>query len=296
MTKFCESCHTANRDRAKYCSGCAGKFSGIRTGATSFDTTGSKPRWAQPARRSLLAPSSLPSQAAPSDSIAEDDLVAEPARTVVVTADVAPRTARVAPTPTPTPASTPTPGPMPAPMPGVRRFPAPASPRTDAFEARAAAPAAPSAAPARSTVANADARPSVGDARATARSGTRVQASTAPAGTRSPAACDRYNPFGEAPCFNSMPASPLAVSQQFGGSGAPPGLTGFPGAAGSAVVAKGSATGGTVGIASADPGGSGGGSSGVGPGAGSGSAASGGGASGGDGPGGGGPGGGGSGR
>jgi len=33
MTKFCESCHTANRDRAKYCRGCAGKFSGIRTAA-----------------------------------------------------------------------------------------------------------------------------------------------------------------------------------------------------------------------------------------------------------------------
>ena len=33
MTKFCESCHTANRDRARYCRGCAGKFSGIRTAA-----------------------------------------------------------------------------------------------------------------------------------------------------------------------------------------------------------------------------------------------------------------------
>ena len=33
MTKFCESCHTENRDRAKYCRGCAGRFSGIRTAA-----------------------------------------------------------------------------------------------------------------------------------------------------------------------------------------------------------------------------------------------------------------------
>ena len=36
MTKFCESCHTANRDRARYCRGCAGKFSGIRTAAHAF--------------------------------------------------------------------------------------------------------------------------------------------------------------------------------------------------------------------------------------------------------------------
>ena len=36
MTKFCESCHTANRDRARYCRGCAGKFSGIRTPAHAF--------------------------------------------------------------------------------------------------------------------------------------------------------------------------------------------------------------------------------------------------------------------
>ena len=33
MTKFCESCHTANRDRARYCQGCAGRFTGIRTAA-----------------------------------------------------------------------------------------------------------------------------------------------------------------------------------------------------------------------------------------------------------------------
>src|SRR6476620_7190140 len=38
MTKYCGSCHTANRERAKYCIGCAGRFSGIRSGTTTFDT------------------------------------------------------------------------------------------------------------------------------------------------------------------------------------------------------------------------------------------------------------------
>lgn len=41
MTKFCESCHTANPDRARYCRGCAGKFSGIRTAANVVE--GSSP-------------------------------------------------------------------------------------------------------------------------------------------------------------------------------------------------------------------------------------------------------------
>lgn len=54
MTKFCESCHTPNRDRARYCCGCAGKFSGIRSGTTTFDTTVSEPRWLQTASPSLL--------------------------------------------------------------------------------------------------------------------------------------------------------------------------------------------------------------------------------------------------
>jgi hypothetical protein len=39
MTKFCESCHTPNNNRAKYCRGCAGKFSGILTPAASFSST-----------------------------------------------------------------------------------------------------------------------------------------------------------------------------------------------------------------------------------------------------------------
>ncbi|NUT15076.1 MAG: hypothetical protein HOQ33_11315, partial [Cupriavidus sp.] len=30
MTKYCESCHTANSDSARFCKGCAGKFSGVR--------------------------------------------------------------------------------------------------------------------------------------------------------------------------------------------------------------------------------------------------------------------------
>ena len=41
MTKFCEFCHTANPDRARYCRGCAGKFSGIRTAANVVE--GSSP-------------------------------------------------------------------------------------------------------------------------------------------------------------------------------------------------------------------------------------------------------------
>ena len=39
MTKFCESCHTPNKDSARYCRGCAGKFSEIRTPATAFNST-----------------------------------------------------------------------------------------------------------------------------------------------------------------------------------------------------------------------------------------------------------------
>lgn len=33
MTKYCDSCHTANSDRAKYCRFCHGRFSGVRFGA-----------------------------------------------------------------------------------------------------------------------------------------------------------------------------------------------------------------------------------------------------------------------
>jgi hypothetical protein len=39
MTKFCESCHTPNINRAKYCRGCAGRFSGILTPASTFSST-----------------------------------------------------------------------------------------------------------------------------------------------------------------------------------------------------------------------------------------------------------------
>lgn len=38
MTKYCSSCHTPNRDRARYCRGCAGKFSGVPTPPTAFDS------------------------------------------------------------------------------------------------------------------------------------------------------------------------------------------------------------------------------------------------------------------
>lgn len=38
MTKYCSSCHTPNRDRARYCRGCAGKFSGVATPAFAFDS------------------------------------------------------------------------------------------------------------------------------------------------------------------------------------------------------------------------------------------------------------------
>ncbi|HYP71869.1 MAG TPA: hypothetical protein VEP93_13360, partial [Variovorax sp.] len=33
MTKYCESCHTANKNYARYCKGCAGVFSGVVTPA-----------------------------------------------------------------------------------------------------------------------------------------------------------------------------------------------------------------------------------------------------------------------
>lgn len=33
MTKYCDACHTANSDRAKYCRVCHGRFSGVRFGA-----------------------------------------------------------------------------------------------------------------------------------------------------------------------------------------------------------------------------------------------------------------------
>src|SRR3982751_3011561 len=65
MTKFCESCHTANRDRAKYCRGCAGKFSGLRTAANVTETSvaegrparaGRVPRSAPPLRVSMPIP------------------------------------------------------------------------------------------------------------------------------------------------------------------------------------------------------------------------------------------------
>ena len=39
MTKYCDACHTPNRDRAKFCRGCAGKFSGIRFDAAAFVAT-----------------------------------------------------------------------------------------------------------------------------------------------------------------------------------------------------------------------------------------------------------------
>ncbi|WP_213955377.1 hypothetical protein [Variovorax sp. dw_954] len=35
MTKFCESCHSANKDNAKYCTGCKGRFSGFRFSANT---------------------------------------------------------------------------------------------------------------------------------------------------------------------------------------------------------------------------------------------------------------------
>lgn len=33
MTKYCDACHSANSDRAKYCCYCHGRFSGVRFGA-----------------------------------------------------------------------------------------------------------------------------------------------------------------------------------------------------------------------------------------------------------------------
>ena len=42
MTKYCESCRSPNRDRATYCQGCGGKFSGIVSGATTTHEPGRK--------------------------------------------------------------------------------------------------------------------------------------------------------------------------------------------------------------------------------------------------------------
>jgi len=39
MTKYCEACHTPNRDRARICCGCAGRFSGVRFAANAFVPT-----------------------------------------------------------------------------------------------------------------------------------------------------------------------------------------------------------------------------------------------------------------
>lgn len=39
MTKYCDACHAPNRDRAKFCRGCAGKFSGVRFDAAAFVQT-----------------------------------------------------------------------------------------------------------------------------------------------------------------------------------------------------------------------------------------------------------------
>ncbi|MEJ8856331.1 hypothetical protein WKW79_17250 [Variovorax robiniae] len=35
MTKFCEACHTPNRDSARHCVGCKGRFSGFRFSAST---------------------------------------------------------------------------------------------------------------------------------------------------------------------------------------------------------------------------------------------------------------------
>ncbi|HSV57322.1 MAG TPA: hypothetical protein VLJ19_00370 [Variovorax sp.] len=42
MTKYCESCRSPNRDRASYCRGCGGKFSGIVSAATTTHEPGRK--------------------------------------------------------------------------------------------------------------------------------------------------------------------------------------------------------------------------------------------------------------
>src|SRR6478752_4446693 len=39
MTKYCDACHAPNRDRARYCRGCAGRFSGVRFDAAAFVQT-----------------------------------------------------------------------------------------------------------------------------------------------------------------------------------------------------------------------------------------------------------------
>ena len=55
MTKYCNDCHTANRDRARYCCSCKGRFSGVRfgahTSASTFPDSLSTPRAAPRAPR-----------------------------------------------------------------------------------------------------------------------------------------------------------------------------------------------------------------------------------------------------
>jgi len=65
MTKYCESCHTANSDSARYCKGCKGKFSGVRrsahlSAAADIDTPGPGTErqlvFARPAAAATAAP------------------------------------------------------------------------------------------------------------------------------------------------------------------------------------------------------------------------------------------------
>lgn len=54
MTKYCDACHSANIDRAKYCCYCHGRFSGVRFGA---HTTAGAPSDSLPPRGRSRLPS-----------------------------------------------------------------------------------------------------------------------------------------------------------------------------------------------------------------------------------------------
>jgi hypothetical protein len=64
MTKYCDACHSANSDRAKYCCFCHGRFSGVRFGAhTSASAVADSPPPQRPRARARGA--RLPSTPSP---------------------------------------------------------------------------------------------------------------------------------------------------------------------------------------------------------------------------------------
>src|SRR5689334_18057271 len=68
MTKYCDGCHTPNRDKARYCRGCAGKFSGFRFDAAAFVSTLPDAGASMP----MLQPAGQPQMRAPTDALTKE--------------------------------------------------------------------------------------------------------------------------------------------------------------------------------------------------------------------------------